>query len=56
MVARIPFLVFPFLRAQVICVRIFPLPLGGPTSDIRYNKGRAPYSRVAIEGSGNMYV
>ena len=47
---------FSFLRAREICVRILPLLSGAPTIDIRNNKGPTPFSREAIEGSGNIYV
>ena len=37
-----------FLRAPEICVRILPYTLGGPTTDMQYNKGPFPFSREAI--------
>ena len=33
----------------------FTITLGSPTTDMQYNKGPTPFSREAIEGSGNMY-
>ena len=35
-----------------MCVRILPLPLRGPTTDIQYNAGPTLISQDAIEGSG----
>ena len=52
----IPFLLFYFLRALEICVRSLPLPSRGPTTDMQRNKDPIPFSREAIECSGNMYV
>ena len=57
MVTPIPFLLFSFLRAwEIMCTySTVPLPSRGPTTYMQCNKGSIPFSREAIEGTGNMY-